>query len=165
MYTGKWRSGIFIFVHARGRRAPSPSTHGEDSTDWQILKGKNSRWRMGGFNAAGRLRGVGTDCTRKVLKSAPRWGHWWRWVNLISRKHKVLAWESKARLWKCHSANGALTALPGSYLEAFEDQPGNRKLFTSIFKRILGWWVLLCLFILLNYGNLPLLRICSDVRY
>lgn len=67
--------------------------------------------------------------------------------------------------WKCHSANGVLTVLPGSYLEAFEDQPGNRKLIKSIFERILGRWVLLRLFILLNYGNLPPLRICSDVRY
>lgn len=57
---------------------------------------------------------------------------------MISSKDQVLACESKAKLWKRHSANGVLTVLPGSYLEAFEDQPGNRKLIKSIFERILG---------------------------
>lgn len=70
------------------------------------IGGGMSRWWTGGTKGTAHLHGASPDCTRRVPQSAPCRGRRQRWGNVINRRHQVLAWESKAELWTCHSVDG-----------------------------------------------------------
>lgn len=78
-----------------------------ERTPWtDKSKGKNEQRWTGGIKATAYMHGAGPDCSGKVPESAPCRGCRQRCGNVINGRHQVLAWESKAKLWKCHSANG-----------------------------------------------------------
>lgn len=125
-----------------------------ERTPWTDRGGEMSRCWTGGIKATARAWGQSRLHQKgSWVGSLPRPP--WSWGSVINRRHQVLAWQSKAEVWKWPLCKWGFTVLPGSSPEALEAQAGNRKLIRSVFELLLGWWVLLGLFIPLNYSNLP----------
>lgn len=136
---------------ARGRRAQSPSTGGARTPWTDRYRGGMSRCGQEALKAQLICMGLSTlhqeGSPAGSMPRPVRECHQWE-PSGVGLGIKGKAVEMPLCKW-------AFPALPGSSPEALEHQAGNRKLIRSVFERLLGWWVLLGLFIPLNCSNLP----------
>lgn len=140
MYTWKWRRNIFISSSPKcQRKKGTKSFHTwRDSTDRQT-RGEMSRWWTGGIKATAHLHGGQSRLHREGSRvgSLPRLPAEVRECD--QQEASSVGLGIKGQTVEMPLCKWGFAALPGSSLEALEDQPGNRKLTRSVFERLLGW--------------------------